>query len=170
MFNFEKFRILDLDEAVPLVKQEDTNFDIKKIKDCRFVLGKDCFINLYYDKNTDEVKLHLSNPVISDTKLFGGQNPVPFESVDMNTVVENFIVFNHLVTQKNFFGKKNADAKQTHLLLSNIDKTFMGQTNTVPIQTIVSEDVYKKAIERAKKAFDKEQSEVFHSQTPEYDT
>ena len=170
MFNFEKFRILDLDEAVPLTKKEDTQFDIKKLKKASFKLGKDCSIYLYHDNKSNQTELTLSNAVIKDTKVFDSQNPVPFEAVDMNTVVENFIVFNHLISQKNLFGKKNENAVQTHLLLTNIDRALAGQPAQVPVKSIVVEDVYQKAMDRAQKAFDKEQCEVFDSQTPVYDS
>ena len=87
----------------------------------------------------------------------------------MNTVVENFIVFNHLVSQKGLFGKKNENALQTHLLLTNIDRALAGQPAQMPVQSIVTEETYKRAMDRAKKAFDKRQFEVFDSQTPVYD-
>ncbi len=169
-FNFDDFRVKDLDELVPLIKPKFVGFDAKRLRYSRFVLSKDARVTVSYDKDTDETEVVLSNPVIRESRIFGGRNAVPFEAVDIGSVIENFIVFDYLVSSKSIFRKKAPDALKTHLVLTNIDSVFDGKPEKMSASFIVSEEDYDKAMTRAKKAFDKEQSEVIHSQTPEYDT
>lgn len=169
MFNFDEFRVKDLDELVPLVKSENEGFDAKRLGYSYFKLGKDCCVSVNYDKKTDETEVSLTNKQIKESRVFGGKNPVAFESVDLGAIIENFIVFNGLVNPKSIFRKKAPDAVKTHMILTNIDKALEGQPVPADVKTIVSAEEYEAAMQFAKKAFNKEQEETIDSQTPVYD-
>lgn len=170
MFNFDDFRVKDLDELVPLVKSEESGFDIKRLKSAFFRVSKNAYVSANYDKKSDEVQITVKNPVYKVNKSFGGKNPVEFESVDLNALVENFIVFDYLVSKKSIFGKRNPDSVQTHLILSNIESALAGKPVQGVVEQMVSEEDYQKAIARAKKAFEKDQQSTIESQTPVYDS
>ena len=169
-FNFDDYRVKDLDELVPLVKKENTGFDAKALKYSYFVLGKDCRMTVYYKPEKDEVSLSISNALIKEERTYGGESPVQFESVDLNAVAENFLVFNHLVSSTSIFKRKAADPVKSHLLLTNVEKALGGEPAPKTVSEIVTAEEYAKAIERAKKAFDKEQYSTIDSQTPQYDS
>ncbi len=168
-FNFDDYRVKDLDEIVPLVKKENAGFDIKTSKYNYFVLGKDCSMVVYYKPEKDEVSLSISNPLIKEKRIYAADGTVPFESVDLNAIAENFLVFNHLVTDTSIFKRKGADPVKTHLLLTNVDKALAGEKAPKTVQEIVTAEEYEKAILKAQKAFNKEQYSTIDSQTPQYD-
>ena len=170
MFNFDEYRIKDLDEFVPLVKRELKGFDAKVLGYSYFVLGKGCTMVVSYNRATDEIVLGISNPLIEEKRTYGANSDVSFDAVDLNAVAENFLVFNHLVSDTSIFKRKGADPVKTHLLLTNVEKALDGEKAPKAVQEIVAEEEYAKAIAKAKNAFNKEQQEVVESQTPQYDT
>lgn len=170
MFNFDDYRVKDLDELVPLVKKEKTGFDARALGHSYFVLGKDCRMVVALNKRTGEITLSISNPVIKEKRVYGAEGTVPFEAVDLNVIAENFLVFNHLVTDTSIFKRKGADPVKSHLLLTNVDKALIGEKAPKTVQEIVTEEEYAKAIARAKKFFNREQASTVDSQTPHYDS
>lgn len=168
-FNFDDYRVKDLDELVPLVKREQKGFDAKVQGYSYFVLGKDCRMVISYDRRKDEIRLDIKNALLQEKRVYSNDGTVAFESVDLNTIAENFLVFNHLVTDTSIFKRKGADPVKSHLLLTNVDKALAGEKAPKTVQEIVSAEEYAKAIAKAKKVFDREQQETTESQTPHYD-
>ena len=168
-FYFDDYRVKDLDDLVPLTKREQKDFDAKVQGYSYFVLGKDCRMVVSYDRRKDEIKLDLKNAVIQEKRVYGADGTVSFELVDLNAVAENFLVFNHLVTDTSIF-KRRIDPVKTHLLLTNVDRALAGEKSPKAVQEIVTEAEYQKAIAKAKRAFDREQQETIDSQTPHYDS
>ena len=169
-FNFDDYRVKDLDELVPLYKRQQKEFDAKVQGYSYFVFGKRCKMVVSYDRRKDEIKLELANEFIKEKRLYGPDGAVAFENVDLNAVVENFLMFNHLVTDSSIFKRKGIDHVKTHLLLTNVDKALAGEKPPKTVQEIVTAEEYAKALSKAKKVFDREQQETIDSQTPHYDS
>lgn len=165
MFNIDDFRVKDLDELVPLVKPEDTEYSVRKYPHSHFVLGKKCSAAVKYDKKTDALKLYLSGRFMKESFSYGGKSKIAIDSVDYATLLETFLVFDYVVNEI-----RKPDAMITHKLLSNIEKLVVGEPAPYIVSEIVDEKTYAKAIEKAKKAFNKEQEATIESQTPVYDT
>ena len=168
-FNFDDYRVKDLDELVPLYKREQKEFDAKVQGYSYFVLGKDCRMVVSYDRQKDEIKLDIKNALLQEKRIYGKDGTVPFESVDLNAIAENFLVFNHLVTDISLFRRKGADPVKSHLLLTNVDRALAGEKAPKSVQEIVTPEEYQKAIAKAQRVFDREQQETTESQTPQYD-
>lgn len=166
VYTCDEFRIKDLSEFVPLI--ETKPFDIKEAGYCYYVLGKNCFVHVSYDKDTDEVGVQLTSPCMEDCNIFGGSSGIPFESVDLNALIENFIVFNHLNPRKMIF-KFNGKIEESHHLAKNIVNILHGMPAEKPVNQIVNIEIYEKAMKNAKKACENEQIEVLESQAPYYD-
>ncbi len=169
MFNFEEFRVRDLDEIVIEKINKPQPFNARDFAYSYFVLGKGCTMAVSCDKKSGEVRLSIENPILKEKRAYGLEGGVPFEAVDLNAVAENFLVFNHLVSGTSILRKKGADAVKTHLLLTNVDRALEGVPAPKKVEEIVSPEEYKKAIHQAKKAFNKEQEVTVDSQTPQYD-
>ena len=170
MINANDFRLKDLDELVPLFGpdyKEGTPLDIKKIKDAYFPIGKNSY--MYYGpvEKSNEVYIKLKNNVICEVQNFGGTTGKNIADVDFNSLLENFIVFDYVSNQKSFIGKKNVDPMQIYELVNNLKQGLDCSPNLKPVEQIVSPEIYKKALDKAKKAFNKSQEQTIDSQTPE---
>lgn len=165
MFNIDDFRVKDLDELVPLVKQEEIEYTVRKFPYSHFVLGKKCSARTQYDAKTDELELSISGRFMREHFAYGAKNRTAIDAVDFATLFETFLVFDHLVSKT-----RRPDPITTHKLLSNIEKIVVGEPAPYVVSEVVDKKEYAEAIEKAKKAFNKEQEATIDSQTPVYDT
>ena len=164
LYTCDEFRIKDISEVVPLT--ESKSFDLKEAGGCYYALGKNCFVYLKYNKETDEVTIRLASPCIKDKKTFGGANEIPFESVDLSSLIESFIVFNHLNPKRMVF-ENETRVKESHILAKNIANILSGKPVEQPAEKVVDAEVYLQAMDKAKKACKNEQLAVFDSQMPQ---
>lgn len=166
VYTCDEFRIKDLSEVVSLT--ESKPFDLKDAGSCYYVLGKNCFVYVKYNKDTEEISVQLTSPCMKDGKTFGESSGIPFESVDFSALIENFIVFNYLNPRKIIF-RKEGKVEESHGLAKNIANALSGKPVEKPVGQIVDIGIYEKAMKNAKKAFEDEQFAVLDSQAPYYD-
>lgn len=163
LYTCDEFRVKDISEVYPLAQLKP--FDLKETGACYYALGKKCFVYVKYNKNTDEVNVRLESPCIQDEKTFGGANAISFESVDFSSLIENFIVFHHLNPKRMLF-ENEARVQESHYLAQNIANILSGKPAEQPATRIVDSEIYEKAMQKAKKAYENEQLAVFDSQMP----
>ena len=164
MFNFENYRLKDLDEISKKNRAEKNEFRYTDFLYNVFFVGKDCKVVICFDKQRNQVRLELRNKFMTEKRYYDGANVIPFEAVDVNTIAENFSVFNYLVTDTSFFKRKPIDPIKTHLILTNIDFLLAGEIAPRELKNIVTEEEYEKAMAVAKSEYKKEQELAFQYQ------
>ena len=164
MFNFENYRLKDLDEISKKNRAEKNEFRYTDFLYNVFFVGKDCKVVICFDKQRNQVRLELRNKFMTEKRYYDGANVIPFEAIDVNAIAENFSVFNYLVTDTSFFKRKQIDPIKTHLVLTNIDFLLAGQIAPREVKNIITEEEYKNAMTIAKNECEKEQELVYQHQ------
>ena len=172
MFNLNDFRVRDLDELIYHDYKAGEPFVLEKNgKHNFFRFSKTCYGSTYYDKDTKELTVYIRNALIEEKKFsYGGNNPIPLESLNLETLFENLVMLDHHVSAGKVFRNKEEYLSTAHHLLSNIEKSLEGKTSTRSASEIVGPDNYEKYLKKAKKAYQKDQEQTIDSQTPVYDT
>lgn len=166
MFNLNDYRVRDLDELIYHDYKKGEPFDPKSAKYSFFKLSKTCYGAIYYNKENDEVEVHLKNNIIDTSVKFGPNQALKVEQVDLNAMFENLVVLD-MHNSKMIITDKADFISKASKLMKNIERCGNGEKLEISAQEIVGKEAYEKAMRKSIKAYNKEQQETIDSQTPE---
>ncbi len=170
MFNFNNFRVWDLDEMVWANKEKGEPIDFSKEEVvANFCFSKTCSAFVCKKKGAEDVLVSFSTSALSEQMKYGKESGVTIEQIDLNSLFENLMVLDYLESRKSIFRRQNQDTTRAYDVLKNISALAEGKPVSKELLSVVSKEDYEKALQRAIKAHKKEQEATIDSQTPSYE-
>ena len=163
-FNFKNYRLEDIDEHDP------KKYDIVSYKgNSYFTISKTSRATITVDdiaKEDGSKEILISLVVDGVCKKFIETNTNDIKNLDVNSLMENLMVFDYCCHHHNPLLKKADVQRFGEELFENLDKlSVKEQTKRTPEQ-IVGEKFYDKAYNRSLKYSQKEQSDWLYNQAP----